>query len=182
MALKKKISRVKVKKKFRGNELAKAISKLKLLVLDIDGVMTDGTIFWIPNSGWTATYSVIDGYGIRQLMKRGMEVAVISGGNFESHKERAKVLGIQYGFFGNDQKLEIFQDLVKKLGFSQEECAYVGDELFDIPVLNCVGFAACPPHAPLPVKQATNYITKAKGGNGAVREITDLIHKYKYKV
>lgn len=162
-------------KKLSGKALTKKLQKIKLLILDIDGVMTDGRIFWSENIGWGAHYSVIDGFGIRCLMKAGVEVAVISGGSFVSHKKRAEVLKIQHAYFGDENKIPPYEKIKKELGLSDDECAFVADELFDLPVLEKVGFAATPPHAPAQVKKIAHYVTKKTGGFGAVREITDLI-------
>jgi 3-deoxy-D-manno-octulosonate 8-phosphate phosphatase (KDO 8-P phosphatase) len=165
----------KVRKKLKGAELKKALAKVKVLILDVDGVMTDGRIFWTEEAGWGAMYSVIDGFGIRCLMKAGVEVCVISGGAFVSHKKRAEVLGIRHAYFGDENKLTAFAKIKADLGVADSDCAYMGDELFDIPVLEKVAFAAAPPHAPEAVKRAVSYITRRQGGFGCVRELTDLI-------
>lgn len=161
--------------KLKGAALKKALSKVKVLILDIDGVMTDGRIFWSEGIGWGAMYSVIDGFGIRCAMKAGIEVCVISGGSFVSHKERAKVLGITHAYFGDENKIVAFEKIKADLKVKDEDCAYIGDELFDIPVLERVSFAATPPHAPAAVKSVVHYITQKEGGHGCVRELTDLI-------
>lgn len=161
--------------KLKGAALLKALKKVKVLILDVDGVMTDGRIFWQDDIGWGAMYSVIDGFGIRCLMKAGLEVCVISGGSFVSHKKRAEILGIKHAYFGDENKLHAFAKIKKDLGVTDAECAYIGDELFDIPVLERVAFAATPPHAPAAVKKAVHYVTKKEGGFGCVRELTDMI-------
>jgi 3-deoxy-D-manno-octulosonate 8-phosphate phosphatase (KDO 8-P phosphatase) len=163
------------KPKPRKSQLVKSLAQIKLVIFDIDGVMTDGKIFWSENLGWGAFYSVIDGFGIRLLMKAGIKVAVISGGNFVSHKERAKVLGIQDAYFGNEDKTPAYEELKKKFSVGDKECAYIADELFDLPLLEKVGFAVCPPHAPPPLRKVAHYITKSPGGGGCVRELADLI-------
>ncbi len=163
------------RKKLKNTALKKALSKVKVLILDVDGVMTDGRVFWTENSGWGALYSVIDGFGIRQLMKSGVEVCVISGGSLLSHKKRAELLGIKHAYFGDEDKIHAYEAIKRDLGVKDSDCAYVGDELFDIPVLEKVAFAATPPHAPLAVKKVVHYITQKQGGFGCVRELTDLI-------
>ena len=161
--------------KLRGPALKKALAKVKVLILDIDGVMTDGRIFYSEGVGWGAMYSVIDGFGIRCLQKAGIEVCFISGGSFVSHKERAKTLKIEHAYFGDENKIVAFEKILADLKVSAADCAYMGDELFDIPVLEQVAFAATPPHAPDAVKNVVHYITKKEGGHGCVRELTDLI-------
>ncbi len=163
------------KKKVKSKSLPALLKKIKVLILDVDGVMTDGRIFYVEGTGWGAFYSVIDGYGIRQLLKAGMEVCVISGGSFVSHKKRAELLGVRHAYFGDENKLHAFESIKKDLKVKNEEIAYIGDELFDIPVLEQVGFAATPPHAPQAVKNVVHYVTKKAGGFGAVRELTDLL-------
>lgn len=162
-------------KKLSGKALTKKLQKIKVLILDIDGVLTDGRIFWTDGTGWGATYSVIDGFGIRLLQKAGIEVAFISGGAFTSHKKRAEVLKITHAYFGDENKIPPYEKIKKDLGVTDADCAFVADELFDFPVLQKVGFAATPPHAPTKVKNIAQYITKKPGGFGAVREIADLI-------
>lgn len=165
----------KARARLKGAALKKALSKVKVLILDIDGVMTDGRIFYVEGSGWGASYSVIDGFGIRCAIKAGIEVCVISGGSFISHKKRAELLGIKHAYFGDENKIVAFEKIKADLGVKDSDCAYVGDELFDIPVLTKVAFAASPPHAPKAVKDSVNYVTRNEGGFGCVREITDML-------
>ena len=167
-------------KRISPKELRIRINALKLLVLDMDGVMTDGTVFYVENSGWTASYSVFDGFGIRRLLRKGVEVAFISGGTFISHKKRAELLGVKHAYFGSEDKVPSFEKILKDLRVKPSEAAYMGDELFDIPVLRLAGVAACPPHSPPEVKRECVLVTKRQGGYGAVREICDLIYKVKF--
>ncbi|MCO5142810.1 MAG: HAD hydrolase family protein [Oligoflexia bacterium] len=154
---------------------AVSLKSIKVVIFDIDGVLTDGRIFYSDKIGWGAFYSVLDGYGIRQLQKNGIEVCFISGGAFESHKERAKTLKIRHAYFGNEDKVGAFETILKDLSVSEKECAYMGDELFDMPILERVGFAATVMHAPSKVKKLCHYVAKRPGGNGAARELCDLI-------
>ncbi len=163
------------RKKLNASAAVKALKNIKVLILDIDGVMTDTRIFYTEGTGWGAFYSVIDGFGIRLLMRSGIEVCVISAGNFTGHKKRAELLGIRHAYFGDENKLHAYEKIRKDLGVKAEECAYMGDELFDVPVLWASGFGATPPHSPAIVKQAAHYVTKLAGGHGAVRELCDLI-------
>jgi 3-deoxy-D-manno-octulosonate 8-phosphate phosphatase (KDO 8-P phosphatase) len=165
----------KTRKKLAGKALQAVLKKIKVLILDVDGVMTDGKIFYTEGTGWGATYSVFDGFGIKLLMRAGIEVCVISGGAFTSHRKRAESLGIKHAYFGDENKLHAFAVIQKDLNATDEECAYIGDELFDIPVLERVAFAATPPHAPEAVKKNVHYVTKRPGGSGAVRELCELI-------
>ena len=165
----------KPRKKLTPKAAIKALKRTKVFILDIDGVLTDSRIFYIEGTGWGAFYSVIDGFGIKLLMRSGIEVCFISAGNFTSHRKRAEILGIRHAYFGDENKLHAYEAIRKDLKVTEEECAYMGDELFDIPVLLTAGFAATPPHSSAQVKSAVHYVTKRKGGMGAVREVCDLI-------
>lgn len=163
------------RKKLTGKALQTALKKIKLVVFDIDGVMTDGSMFYVEGTGWGAHYNVIDGFGIKLLQRAGFEIGVISGGSFLSHKKRAESLQIKHAYFGDENKLHAFAKILADVGVTRDECAYMGDELFDIPVLQQVGFAATPPHAPATVKSSAHYVTKKPGGFGAVREVCELL-------
>lgn len=164
-----------IRKKLNSRAAERALKKTKVLILDIDGVLTDTKIFYVEGTGWGAHYSVVDGFGIKLLKRCGIDVAFISAGNFLSHKKRAEILDIKHAYFGNEDKLGAYEKIRQDLGVSEAECAYMGDELFDIPVLLRAGFAATPPHSPPEVKKAAHYVTKHEGGEGAVREICDMI-------
>lgn len=155
--------------------LEKALRPIKVLILDIDGVLTDGQAFYTEPAGWGASYSLIDGFGIKLLLRNGIEVCFISAGTFLSHRKRAEVLGIRHAYFGDENKLHSLEKICRDLDVKPEDCAYMGDELFDVPVLERVGFAACPPHATRKAKEASHYITTREGGHGAVREICDAM-------
>lgn len=157
------------------SKLKSKIRKLKCLILDVDGVLTDGRIFWLKGQGWTRQYHVQDGYGIKLLQKSGFPVAIFSGGDSEDLRERIKVLGIDHAYIGNENKLIALEDFKKKTGFKESEMAFIGDELFDIPVLERVGFSATVPHAVDAVKTSVDYVTKKEGGMGAVRELIEMI-------
>jgi len=173
MAVKKKSTGL--RKKLSGKGLMKALSGIKVLILDIDGVLTDGQVFYTEPVGWGASYSVFDGFGIRVLMRHGIEVCFISAGNFLSHKKRAEILGIRHAYFGSENKIHAFEKIISDLKVKAEECAYMGDEPFDIPVLERVGFSAAPPHATKKVLEIVHYVSKREGGNGAVREVCEAI-------
>lgn len=170
-----KKAKSKARKKLSGAALAKAASRVKVLILDIDGVLTDCKIYYSEAGGFSAAYSVLDGFGIKLLLRNGIEVCFLSAGTFLSHKKRAEVLGIRHAYFGDENKLASFEKICRDLAVKPEECAYMADELFDIPVLEKVGLSVCPPHSTKKVLDLVHYITKKPGGNGAVREITDLM-------
>lgn len=153
------------------------LRRIKLLALDVDGVMTDGSIQWFEGQGWTRKFHVSDGYGMKRLMDAGIPVAVISAGQSRDLKERIQLLKIPHAYLGSEDKLSQLEDLLKVTGLAAQEVAYCGDDLFDIPVLERVGFAATVPHATEPVKRAVHYVTRREGGQGAVRELTDAIRE-----
>lgn len=151
------------------------LAKIKVLILDVDGVLTDGTITYIENTGWTRTFSVKDGYGLKLLMKAGLTLGIISGGDSKSVRERGEFLKIPHIYLGDENKIDPYNRIKEIEKVTDAEIAFVGDELFDIPVLEKVGFAATVPHAVYEVKSVVDYITRETGGKGAVREIADMI-------
>lgn len=153
----------------------KLCEQIKFLALDVDGVLTDGRVWWVEGTGWTRSFCIQDGYGIKLLQKAGIEVAFISGGDSKPLRERAEWLGVKHTYLGNEEKTGAWDEIIKKTGLKDHQIAYVGDELFDIPLLKRAGFAACPPHSVDEVKQVVHYVTKKDGGFGAVREVIDLI-------
>ncbi len=151
------------------------LKKIKMLILDIDGVMTDGRLFWLEGHGWTRHFHIKDGYGLKVLMKAGIDVGIISGGDSKDVRARVEHLKIKHAYFGDENKLVAFEKILKDTGFKADQTAFMGDELFDIPVIEAVGFSATVPHAVDPVKKRAHYVTKSEGGWGAVREIADAI-------
>ena len=151
------------------------LKKIKLLILDVDGVMTDGRIFWLDGHGWTRHFHTKDGYGLKVLMKCGIDVAIISGGDSADVRQRMEFLKIKHVFLGDEDKLKALDKIVEATGLALDEMAFMGDDLFDIPVIEKVGFSATVPHAVEAVKRRANYITETLGGWGAVREVADAI-------
>ncbi len=151
-----------------------------MLVLDVDGILTDCKITLDSNGEWKRFYSVRDGVGIKALIENNYKVAVITGANAIDVRSRVKTLGIHYLYEGSTDKMPAFVDLQKKSGLSPNEMAYMGDDHFDLPLLNEVKFSATVPDAMDEVTSSVQYITKRPAGNGAVREICDYILKYGY--
>ncbi len=153
------------------------LKKIKLLILDVDGVMTDGRIFWLDGHGWTRHFHIKDGYGLKVLMKAGIDVAIISGGDSKDVRSRMEFLKIKHVFLGDEDKLKALDKITESTGLALDQMAFMGDDLFDIPVIEKVGFSATVPHAVDPVKARAHYITESLGGWGAVREVADAIRK-----
>ncbi len=156
-------------------ELDARLKKVKLLLLDVDGILTDGSIFYVEGQGWTRVYNIHDGYGIRLIQKLGIPVGVISGGQSTELKERLKVLGINHFVIGSENKLESLNQMIKETGIPAENICFMADDLFDIPALKQVGLAVTAPNAMVEVKELAHFITEKSGGKGAVRELIDLL-------
>ena len=149
-----------------------------MLVLDVDGVLTDCRIWMDSNGDWKRFYSIRDGVGIKRLVESGYKLAIITGTKAEDIRARVKVLGIHYLYEGASDKMPSFIELQKQSGLPPEEMAYVGDDYFDIPLMQKVAFAATVPEAVEEVMDIAGYVTKRPGGNGAVREVCDMIYKH----
>ncbi len=166
---------------FHNHSVGLEVSRLKnikMLVLDVDGVMTDCRLWMDSNGQWKRMFCIRDGVGIRRLIEGGYKLAVITGSKTEDIRARTKNLGIPYLYEGALDKSPAFEDLQKTSGLSPSEMAYVGDDIFDIPLLQQVGFSATVPEAIEEVKGHVHYITQKAGGYGAVREICDYIFQY----
>ncbi|EML1935740.1 3-deoxy-manno-octulosonate-8-phosphatase KdsC [Providencia stuartii] len=156
------------------NVLKKA-AKIKLLICDVDGVMSDGQIYMGNNGEELKAFNVRDGYGIRCLLTSGIDVAIITGRKAKLLEDRAKTLGITYLYQGQSDKLLAYHELLDTLKVSSEETAYIGDDLIDWPVMAKVGLSVAVADAhPLLLPKA-DYVTRIGGGKGAVRELCDLI-------
>jgi len=160
------------------DELVARLRPIRLLCLDVDGVLTDGHLYWSDGGGWAQRFSVRDGYGIKLLQDARIEVAILSGGDIRSARARAESLAIRHAYFGIVDKVETYRQLAKQLGVSPEETAYVGDELVDLPMIRMVSFGATVPDAVEEVRAGAAYVTARPGGDGAVREVCDLIRRH----
>ncbi|MGF1588764.1 MAG: KdsC family phosphatase [Pleurocapsa sp.] len=156
-------------------ELQTRLSQVKLLALDVDGVLTDGGLYYSNSGEELKKFNVKDGQGIKLVMQTGIEVAIISANNSAATLHRAKKLGIQRAFVGIDNKLATLKQICAELNLSLAQVAYVGDDLNDLPILQSVGCPLTVADA-IPENQAQAvYVTKLKGGQGAVREICNLL-------
>ena len=153
------------------------LSKIKLLLLDVDGVMTDGRITYGNDGSETKAFDVKDGHGLKLLQRAGIRVGIITGRQSEIVSRRAAELGIELVYQGAKDKSLPFNEIMQKLDLSPEEIAYVGDDIIDLPVMRKVGFAATVADAADDVKPFADMITKRPGGRGAVREICDFLLK-----
>jgi len=159
----------------KNRSLIKKLKKIRILVLDVDGVLTDGRVYWLKDQGWNRFFHIKDGYGIRLLKEAGIEVGVISGSDSADIRARVELLKIKYAYLGDLNKLDALHAIAKETGFAYDEMAYMGDDLFDLPVLERVGFSATVPNAIQLVKDKVDYVTETEGGWGAVREVADAL-------
>lgn len=150
------------------------LKKLKLLILDVDGVMTDAGMFFSENGDQIKKYNAKDGMAIMALKKHGVEVGIISSGfKLEMVKARAELLGIEHLYVGRDPKMEILKGWCEKLNIDLAEVGIIGDDINDLQVMKSVGFSAAPADAVPVVKQHVDLVLQAKGGRGCVREFID---------
>ena len=153
------------------------LAKIKLLLLDVDGVMTDGRIIYDNDGGETKAFDVKDGHGLKLLQRAGIQIGIITGRQSAIVARRAAELGIELVYQGVKDKRVPFNEILEKLALTPEEVAYVGDDVVDLPVMRQVGFAATVADAMDDVKPFADLVTKRSGGRGAVREICDFLLK-----
>lgn len=155
--------------------LSERAKNIKLVIFDVDGVLTAGVLSYGHDGIEVKHFHVHDGQGIKLLIKSGVDIGVITTCQSSIIKRRIQDLGIHHLYQGQTDKLPAYEDLKQKLKLSDEQIAYVGDDLPDLPMLKRVGLAVTVPNAPKIIQQHTHWITKAKGGKGAAREVCDFI-------
>lgn len=153
------------------------LADIQMLVIDVDGVLTDGTILINSDGSDSKFFNVVDGHGIRMWQRAGLKVVFLSGRSSKSTKYRAEQLGIDYVFEDCQDKLATLKQLLEKLPLSPNRVAYVGDDLLDLPPISYVGFGVAVANAVDEVKNMADYVTTRRGGNGAVREVIEYILK-----
>jgi len=155
--------------------VGKRIQHIKMLIIDVDGVMTDGGIILGSDSTELKKFHVRDGMGVTLAKAAGLNVGILTSRDSEIVKRRANELGIdevQQGFFCKE---EGYREILKRHGLRDEEVAYIGDDIQDIPILRRVGFSVCVADGADEAKQVSHYITQKKGGEGAVREVVEFL-------
>jgi len=153
------------------------LSRIKMLVLDVDGVMTDGKLVINADGSETKFFNALDSHGIRLWRRAGLKVALLSGRVSEPTKHRARQIEADYCLEECHNKLAALKELLKQAGLSPEEIAYVGDDLPDLPPICYAGFGAAVANAVDEVKRYADYVTGRAGGDGAVREVIEYILK-----
>jgi 3-deoxy-D-manno-octulosonate 8-phosphate phosphatase (KDO 8-P phosphatase) len=151
------------------------LHSVRMLLLDVDGVMTDGGLYYSAEGVEMKRFHAHDGFAVVRALDHGLRVGIISGRSTPIVDARARVLHITDVYQGSMDKVAPMRELQKKYALREDEFAFMGDELFDIPLLKLVGFSAGPKNARPEVKRIVDYVTKACGGDGAVREVIDLI-------
>ncbi len=146
---------------------------IRLLVLDVDGVLTDGRLYYGARGELMKSFHVRDGHGIKALRAAGIEVAVLSGRRSAAVARRCRELGIRYVMQGIEDKLAAFGQLAARLRLDNGECACIGDDVPDVPLMHALGVAYAVADAHPSARQAANYTTSLPGGRGAVREVCD---------
>ena len=157
------------------DELFQRAAKIELLILDVDGVLTDGRLYYGEQSEHFRAFHVRDGLGLKWLMDAGLEVAVISGRSSRSLMERMSSLGIERVYQGQSDKRLAFEALLSEFKLDSRAVAYLGDDVPDLPVMLRVGLAVAVADAHPLVQAKANWITTAAGGRGAVRELCELL-------
>ena len=163
------------------NEIIEKAKRIKVLVVDIDGVMTDGHIVYSGYGEELKFYDVQDGFGITLLNRAEIKTVIITAKKSKIVKHRGRDLKVAMVYQGFMDKLTPFNDLLKRFNVMPEEVCFMGDDLIDIPILKRVGFAVAVPNAVAEVKQLAHHITTNKGGRGAVREVCDFLLKSQNK-
>lgn len=158
-----------------GPEILARAARVKLAVFDVDGVLTDGRLYYGPDGEDIKIFSTLDGHGLKMLQESGVELAIISGRESKALAKRARDLQITQLFMGVSAKREVFDRLLSSLSISEAEVAGLGDDVVDLPFLTRCGFAVCVPAAPSYMRDHVHYVTKAEGGSGAVREFCEII-------
>jgi 3-deoxy-D-manno-octulosonate 8-phosphate phosphatase (KDO 8-P phosphatase) len=156
--------------------------KIKLLLLDVDGVMTDGRITLDNHGNETKAFHVRDGHGIKLAQKAGIAIGIITGRSSEVVNIRARELGVQEVHQGAHEKITVYDSVISKYGLCDEEVAYIGDDVVDLSIFKRVGMAVTVADADPSVKPHVDLVTKAEGGRGAVREVINLILKNQGKL
>jgi 3-deoxy-D-manno-octulosonate 8-phosphate phosphatase (KDO 8-P phosphatase) len=156
-------------------DIAQRAVAVRMLVFDVDGVLTDGSLFYDNQGQEYKAFNSRDGHGIKMLRASGVTTGIITGRTSQIVLHRARNLGIDHIYQGAEDKLEALHDLLRETGLTPEQIAYMGDDVVDLPVLNRCGLAITVPDAPEEVKRRCHVVTQADAGRGAARETCELI-------
>ena len=160
---------------FLASDALQRARRVRLVIFDVDGVLTDGRLWYGPAGEALKSFHAFDGHGVKLLQMGGLKTALISGRESAAVSERARELGIEHVLQGIGDKRKAFRGLLRRLGIKPQAAAYMGDDLVDLPVLLRCGFACAPREAPEEVRQRVQYIASAPAGHGAAREVCEFI-------
>ncbi|MFC3607857.1 KdsC family phosphatase [Stutzerimonas tarimensis] len=157
------------------DELLPRTRDIRLAIFDVDGVLTDGRLYFLTDGSEFKTFNTLDGQGIKMLINSGVRTAIISGRKTPVVERRAQGLGIHHIYQGREDKLAVLDELLAQLGLEPRQVAYLGDDLPDLPVIRRVGLGMAVASADAFVRQHAHGVTRARGGEGAAREFCELI-------
>ena len=149
--------------------------RVRLMLFDVDGVLTDGRLWYGPSGEELKAFHSFDGHGVKMLAKSGVHVALLTGRSSPAVAARARELGIEHVMQGIEHKRGAYEALLARLGLPQDRAGYMGDDLVDLPVLARCGFACAPHEAPEDVRSRAHYVAAAPAGAGAAREVCEYI-------
>ena len=155
--------------------LPETAKSIRLVIFDVDGVMTDGGLYLSDSGEEFKRFNTLDGHGLKMLKATGVELAIVTGRTSRCVALRASNLGITYLYQGIHNKLDATRSLLKQLDLSASAAAFMGDDVVDLPAMLHVGLAVSVPQAPQIVRERAHYVTRREGGHGAVRELCDLL-------
>lgn len=159
------------------DSLIDLFSKIRLVVMDMDGVLTDGKLLLLDDSNWVRKMDIKDGYAIQYAIKKGIKIAVVSGSFSEAVKLRMAKLGVGSFYENVKDKGNKIEDLAQVHGLLKEEVLFIGDDIPDLSAFQAVGLKACPADAVAEVKERADYISRYNGGDGCVRDVLEKILK-----
>lgn len=160
---------------FVEDHVVKAAEKIKLVICDVDGVLSDGKVYFTNNGDEIKNFNIKDGLGIKLLQKSGVKVAVITGRQSTIVERRAKELGINILYQGHANKRAAFEEILTNHSLQPDQVAHIGDDLPDLPLMQRSGLGVCVADGHEFVAQNADWVTSKKGGEGAVREVADMI-------
>ena len=161
--------------------ILKRMSVIKVLIFDVDGVLTDGSLYVLPDGKYMRKMNIKDGYSLRVASEKGFLVAIISGAKQEGVEARLKGLKIQHVFTGALNKKETYEQLKESCSFKDEEVLFMGDDMLDVEMIKTAGIGCCPADACTDALEIADYISQKKGGDGCVRDVIEKVMKIQGK-
>lgn len=161
--------------KDHSTTILEAAQRIKLVVFDVDGTLTDGQMYYLSSGNDMVAFNAHDGYALRTLTNAGLQLAVISGRESKAVRKRMQSLGITHIYLGIQNKIAILQTLMQELAITAEQLCYVGDDWIDLPAIELAGLGIAAGNAVPAVQQAADLCTQANGGKGVAREVIELI-------